>query len=111
MKKKTKLKRIILSPVKLLYIKICLFMLAGCVLVSKAPLNSKKLFFKIHWTYFDSSPKKPQSLTSFVFLQGQRFLKVEVFQNFIGVVARFFLKDQVFTIQTPLNKEYYRGGF
>ena len=111
MKRTTKQKGTILFPVKLLFIKVCIFALVGCTSVSKAPLLSQKLSFKIHWTYLDSSQKESRSLLSFVSLQERRFLRLDVVQSFIGVVGSFILREEVLIMQVPLKKEYYQGAF
>ena len=112
MKKKTKSKGAILFPGKLLYINLYIFILISCTSISKkAPLHSEKLSFKIRWTYFDPLQTNSKSFSSFVFLKERRFLRLDVFQNFIGVIGSLVLNDQVMIIQAPLNKEYYVGAF
>lgn len=108
MKRKTKP----LFPSKLAYINLYVLFLISCTSLSKkAPLHSQKLSLKIYWTYADPTLKTSTSFSSFVFLQEERFLRLDVFQNFIGVIGSLILNDQFMMIQTPLNKAYYTGSF
>lgn len=112
MKEKNKSKGIILALGNLLYISLSLFFLISCTSISKkVPLNSEKLSLKIEWAYSDPGQKQTKSFSSFVFLQGKQALRLDLFQNFVGVVGSLILHDQVLTIQAPLSKEYYVGTF
>lgn len=85
--------------------------LLNCSLLSQKtpPLNSKNLNFKIRWDY--SSPFKESSETfdSLVSIQGDKLLRLDILQPFVGVVGVLTLNDKTIILQEPFGKRYYKG--
>lgn len=95
---------------KFLILTVLLFV-SSCVSPSKAPLHSKNLIFKIKWKYFSPLTKDSQSFNSWVFVQGDNLLKLDILQPVLGPVAYFILNYETMTLCVPLKKSYYRGKF
>lgn len=96
---------------KLLSLSFCLFALISCSSLPKPPpLHSENLIFKIKWTY-SSPPNKKQSFDSFVFIQGDHLLRIDILRPFIGLIASLVLNHETLILQAPLKKIYYKGKF
>ena len=96
---------------KLSYISLCLFALSSCISISKTPLHSKNLIFKIRWTYFSPSTQEQNSFDSLVFVKGDHLLKLDILQPFIGVIASLTLNHKTITLQVHRQKSYYKEEF
>ena len=66
--------------------------------------------FIIQWSY--SSPlQKTPSITTPVYIKGDRLLRIDFVIPFRGNVGRFVLNKNKILIQMPLKKEFYEGAF
>ena len=96
---------------KLLGLNFCFFALLSCTSISKVPLHSKNLIFKIKWDYSSSIQKEQESFNSLVFVQGNNLLRLDILQPFVGVVGSLILNHTTMTLQVPLKRSYYKGEF
>ena len=97
---------------KLLGISFLLFFGSGCFCLSKKiPMNSQNLILKIQWDYSSPLEKKKNSFLSLVSVHGDRKLRLDIIQTFIGSVGGFILNGQNMLLLAPFQKQYYKSVF
>ena len=82
----------------------------SCTSISKTPLHSKNLIFKIDWIYSSFQGEK-RSFSSLVSIQADHLLRLDILQPFIGIVGSFILNDNIMILKVPIKKKYYKGAF
>lgn len=96
---------------KLLCLSFCFFILLSCTSISRIPLHSKNLIFKIQWDYSSPLNKEQESFDSLVFLQGNSSLRLDILQPFVGVIGSLILNHTTMILKVPLKDSYYKGEF
>ena len=96
---------------KLLCSSFCFFILLSCTSTPKTSLHSKNLSFKIQWDYSSLSTNEKSSFLSFVFIQEDRLLRLDIFQPLVGVLGSLILNSDIMILQVPMKKSYYQGEF
>ena len=110
MKKTGKQKKILFLS-RLLYSSFCFVAILSCTSITKTPLHSNNLIFKIRWDYSSPFQKKQSSFSSLVFVQGEDMLRLDILQTFVGVMGSLILNGKTMILQVPLKKQYYKGEF
>jgi len=84
--------------------------LCACHTFSKNQDALRDQSFVLKWSY-QSATQKVRPVTSYVYMRGEQWLRVDFMIPIRGTIGRFVLNHDQMMVQLPLKKEFYEGTF